>query len=155
MERRNTYEHVAYNMSATVSPKKPFTKKELAWAATCLVRKVCSRYTWARDVGIRHSRGNSRGYRNWSYYSFQPKNRGTLDCYFRRNKRVVGLRGGASSGQASVEYAVVTAALLILAVVVGMMASRLEAGLWIEHAVISASHSVQGSIGWIADIFSY
>ena len=63
--------------------------------------------------------------------------------------------GGASSGQASVEYAVVTAALLILAVVVGMMASHLEAGLWIEHAVISASHSVQGSFGWIADIFSY
>lgn len=53
------------------------------------------------------------------------------------------------------EYAVVTAA--VLCVILGLAALwRLaSSGELAAHALLSASHHVQGAIGWMADVFSY
>lgn len=59
------------------------------------------------------------------------------------------------SGQSTVEFALVTAALLC--VVIGLSAFwRLAGqGVLVEHAVVSASHHVAGSASATADVFAY
>ena len=59
-------------------------------------------------------------------------------------------------GQGTVEFAIVTAALLA-ALVAGATAFHVfENGLLVNHAVYSASHHVQGdAVGAFADVFSY
>ena len=58
-------------------------------------------------------------------------------------------------GQGTVEFALVTVALL--AVIVGLAAMwRLTSdGVLMQHVVAAASHHVEGSIGAVADIFVY
>lgn len=57
------------------------------------------------------------------------------------------------SGQASVEYALVVAALLAVVVAVGALADVLERGVFVEHALNSAAYHVTASVGWISDVF--
>ena len=59
-------------------------------------------------------------------------------------------------GQGTVEFALVAAAFLSLAIGLGALASALQDGLLLEHALASASHQVQGgSAGTLADLFLY
>ena len=48
-----------------------------------------------------------------------------------------------------------TAALLAVVVAIGALWRAFGDGLFVEHAVASASHHVQGAIGAIADVFMY
>lgn len=45
----------------------------------------------------------------------------------------------------------------ILAVIVGLGAlwRAFEGGMFVEHAIASASHHVQGALGAVADVFMY
>lgn len=64
------------------------------------------------------------------------------------------LRG--SSGQATVEFAIVTAAFICIALAFGALWDVLKDGVLVEHAVASASHHVaEGALGNIADVFLY
>ena len=69
--------------------------------------------------------------------------------------RSPGLRLGAQSGQGTLEYAVVFAAMLSLIVGLGAMMHGFERGMFGRHAVESASHHIQASLGWFCDVFSY
>lgn len=59
------------------------------------------------------------------------------------------------SGQSTVEFAVVTAALLCVVIALGAMGRMAGQGVLVEHAVAAASHHVAGSIAAVADVFAY
>lgn len=62
----------------------------------------------------------------------------------------------AESGQGTVEYALVTAAFVVMLVALGALGRALEGGLFAEHALASASHHVQlAAPGSVADVFLY
>ena len=53
------------------------------------------------------------------------------------------------------EFAVVTAAFVSMLAVGSLMWKTVSGGLFVEHALASASHHVRGVLGWVVDIFSY
>lgn len=62
----------------------------------------------------------------------------------------------ARGGQGTVEYAVVFAALLAMAVGLGAMWRLFDGGTVVQHALQSASHHVQSAAaGAIGDVFQY
>ncbi len=63
--------------------------------------------------------------------------------------------GSDERGQSTVEYAVVMAASLAVVVTLGMLWDAVDGGMFVQHAVASASHNVQGAIGGMADVFCY
>lgn len=73
-------------------------------------------------------------------------------CHVRRR---IGLPLG-ERGQGTVEFALVTAGLLTVIVACGALWRVFEGGLFVEHALMAASHHVQGAApGSIADVFLY
>lgn len=69
----------------------------------------------------------------------------------RRHKQLV----GDVSGQSTVEYALVTGALLV--VVVGLWAVRelFFQGVDASHVLAAASHHVTGAWGWVCDVLAF
>lgn len=54
------------------------------------------------------------------------------------------------------EYAIVLAGLLCVAVGLGALSNALSDGLFVQHALASASHHVQAAaLGSVGDVFSY
>ena len=69
--------------------------------------------------------------------------------------RLVALKLG-NRGQATVEYAIVAVALLAIVLGLGAVGSRLEEGLFVRHAVESASHAFGPNLmGTIGDVLLY
>ena len=58
-------------------------------------------------------------------------------------------------GQGTVEYAVVTAALLCVVLGLAALWRMASSGELLAHALLSASHHVQGALGWVVDLFIY
>ncbi|EFV32714.1 hypothetical protein K9U16_13340 [Eggerthella lenta] len=59
-------------------------------------------------------------------------------------------------GQGTVEFALVTAAFLAAVVALGALWRSLEAGMFVDHALMSASHHIQMTMpGSVADVFLY
>lgn len=59
-------------------------------------------------------------------------------------------------GQGTVEFVVVAAAFLVVVVAGGALWRALEGGLFVEHALASASHHVHmAAPGNVADVFLY
>ena len=52
------------------------------------------------------------------------------------------------------EYAVITAGFLVMLAALCLLKDVAGGGTLIVHALASASHHVQGALGWAADIFS-
>ncbi|TGY74159.1 hypothetical protein E5332_03430 [Enterorhabdus sp. NM05_H27] len=59
------------------------------------------------------------------------------------------------TGQGTVEYAVVTAGVVCVIVALGALWRILSAGIVVNHALMAASHHLEGALGWAFDIFSY
>ena len=97
-----------------------------------------------------HSERNPRALRRAVVRKIERGRR--ADVHFRRV-----LMGLASDerGQSTVEYAVVMAASLAVVVALGMLWNAVDGGMFVQHAVASASHNVQGMAGSIADVFCY
>lgn len=74
-----------------------------------------------------------------------------MERHRRGHKRLV----ADERGQATLEYALVTAALM--AVVVGLWAVRqlFFGGLAADHALAAASHHVDGAWGWVCDVLAF
>ena len=53
------------------------------------------------------------------------------------------------------EYALVTAAFLCVVMAGAALWRALASGLFAEHGLLAASHHMQGSAGWLADILSF
>lgn len=78
-----------------------------------------------------------------------------MERHRRRHQRIVG-KLADQKGQATVEYAVIVAAFLAMAVALGMFWHMLDDGLLVEHALAVASHHIQSvAPATIADIFLY
>ena len=61
-----------------------------------------------------------------------------------------------TKGQATVEYLIVGLALLAIILALGALAGRLQEGLFVEHAIDSASHAIGGNtMGMIGDVLLY
>ena len=59
-------------------------------------------------------------------------------------------------GQGTVEYAVVLAGVLCAIMALGMLAKAMGEGLFVEHALMSASHHLQlVALGSVADVFAF
>lgn len=58
-------------------------------------------------------------------------------------------------GQGTVEFAVVTAAIMVMVVALGALWRLIQDGAFVVHAVASASHHVQGALGAVADVFMF
>lgn len=58
-------------------------------------------------------------------------------------------------GQGTVEYAVVTAAFVCVVVAGAALWRALSEGLFVDHALLAASHHVAGALTWATDVFSY
>lgn len=55
-----------------------------------------------------------------------------------------------------VEYAVVLAGVLCMVVALGVLAKAMGEGLFVEHALMSASHHLQlAALGSVADVFAF
>lgn len=61
----------------------------------------------------------------------------------------------ADRAQSTVEYALITAGLIIVIIGLGAMARVWNSGEVVSHALASASHSINGMLGCIADVFCY
>ena len=77
-----------------------------------------------------------------------------------RDQRFVDVRGSfgvlGERGQGTVEFALVMAAFLAVVVACGALWRGLEAGMFVDHALTSASHHVQMTMpGSVADVFLY
>lgn len=53
------------------------------------------------------------------------------------------------------EYVVVAGILVVIVAACGLLASALERGLFVEHALAAASHHVGMAAGWASDAFCY
>ena len=60
------------------------------------------------------------------------------------------------SGQGSVEFALVIMAFLVIFAALGILWRALQGGLFVDHALSSASHHLQSvSAGVVGDVFMY
>jgi len=59
-------------------------------------------------------------------------------------------------GQATVEYLIVALAFLVIFVVLAALAGRLQGGMFVDHAINSASHAFgHNTMGSIGDVLLY
>lgn len=80
-----------------------------------------------------------------------------MGCHSERHKRLVELRGlKGCGGQATVEFAVVLAGVFAVVLACGLLWRALDRGLFVEHALMSASHHVEsGLAGAVVDVFVF
>lgn len=74
-------------------------------------------------------------------------------CRNRARCLLIGLRN--DSGQSTVEYAVVAAALIAIVVALGALSGFLRDGALIQHVIASASHAVERGVGGVVDVFCF
>ena len=61
-----------------------------------------------------------------------------------------------SRGQATVEYLIVALAFLVIFIVLAALAGRLQGGMFVDHAINSASHAFgHNTMGSIGDVLLY
>lgn len=140
--------------------------------------KTCpknSRYTGARYNRVRNFGRCFSGYCNYGNNGFPSKITRTLGANSKRHlwlitrsklanfvraqrfnlgKRIVQTLLG-TNGQSSAEYAVVASISVGIVVALGLLSNSLEAGLFVQHAIESASHNVSDAFGGIVDVFCY
>ena len=104
---------------------------------------------------VRDSRRGARGHRDLGNHGVSAEVAGALERDCRRYQRLVGRLFGRE-GQATVEFAVVTAGFLAITVTLVAFWNMLDSGLIVEHALAVASHHIQlVAPAAVADIFLY
>lgn len=94
------------------------------------------------------------------YHRLSPKDSGIVGRHSKRHQQSVMQHrrccDSRETGQATVEFAVVTAAFFSLVAVLGVLWRAFNQGLFIQHALSSASHHIESvALGSIADIFLF
>ena len=96
---------------------------------------------------VRDSGGGAGGDSDHSHHAFPAEDPRIVGCHSNRHQRPVraALRcvQRSRSGQGTLEYALITAGFLSVAVALGALWHVLGGGLFVEHALASASHHVQ------------
>lgn len=129
----------------------------------------------AGNYGIRHSRGSAGGHRHCCHHAFPSENTGIVGCHSRRHQRsvrspfewpldqrILCARSSARRllegccGQGTLEYALVMAGFLSVIVALASLWRVLDGGVFVEHALMSASHHVQAVAPGVAtDVFLF
>ena len=117
---------------------------------------------------VRDSRRCARRHRDSRHNLVPPENPGALGCDRKRYQRVVtnprakdalallADKMRSEQGQGTVEYAVVLTGVLCAVMGLGALAKAMGEGLFVEHALMSASHHLQlVALGSVADIFAF
>lgn len=109
-------------------------------------RDTCDNHIQAEDRGAleRDHDGDPR-----SLKAFLQRGR-KADAWFKR-----ALAGKAEEGQSTVEYALISVALLSIVLGIGMLGDLLTNGAFVSHALNAASHGVQNAFGGAMDVFSF
>ena len=124
---------------------------------------ACSR-GWTGHDGVRHPRRSAGGDRHHRDHRVPTEAARAVGQHRRRDQRAVEEKGGAviragsfnECGQGTVEFALVTAAFLAAVIALGALWRGLEAGMFVDHALMSASHHIQMTMpGSVADVFLY
>lgn len=115
--------------------------------------------------GVRHPCRRARGHCDSGDHRVSPPLAGAVGRdLFRHQQPVtascrvfarVHAKAKDGSGQGTVEYAIVVAAFLVVVVGLGLLRQSLGSGLFVEHALASASHHLAGATGAIIDVFSF
>lgn len=95
--------------------------------------------------------GSSGSDRHPGHNDISPEARGAVGSNIERHKQLV----DDIRGQSSVEFAIVLGAIMCIVVALGALASAIYDGMFVEHAVMAASHNVEGSVGGTIDVFCY
>lgn len=109
----------------------------------------------ARYNGVRDSRRRAGGHSHPGDHRVPSKAARALERHRRWNQRLV-IGGRCVSGQSTVEFAVIAAAFLAIAVALVAFWRIFSGGLVVEHALAVASHHIQAvAPTTIVDIFLY
>ncbi len=84
-------------------------------------------------------------------HCFQAKAARALGCDIQWDKRLI----ADERGQSTVEYAIVFSALLCVLAGIGALMGVLDGGVFVHHAVTSASHCVQSSLTGLTDTLCF
>ncbi len=110
------------------------------------VRRERSRHHRVCDLGRR-----ACGDCDYRDHCLQAQTRRALERHLKRDQQLV----ADESGQSTVEYALVFTALLVVVVGAGALMGVMGDGLFVQHAVMSASHCLSSSITGITDALCY
>lgn len=69
--------------------------------------------------------------------------------------RYVVTKLSSKSGQSTVEFALIVFAIVCVVIALGVLLHNVEAGMFLEHAISAASHSIVNSVSGITDSFCY
>lgn len=132
--------------------------------ATCRVRRVLAREDGQGTTEYAILVGSAGGDRHHRDHRVPTEAARAVGQHRRRDQRAVEEKGGAviragsfnECGQGTVEFALVTAAFLAAVIALGALWRGLEAGMFVDHALMSASHHIQMTMpGSVADVFLY
>ena len=124
----------------------------LEWNYKLVGMVFCKVRTYLSGVGKRVQETLSTGARTQGALSVGKKRQRILST----GKRVQETSSIGESGQGTVEYALVMAAIMSIVVALGALAKLLGDGTFVEHALACASHHVQAATpGAVADVFIY
>lgn len=69
--------------------------------------------------------------------------------------KIVHLKINSENGQSTVEFAIVTAAMLVIVIALGLFWKLGDDGIFVDHAQSSASHHLEdAAAGIVGDVFS-
>ena len=110
------------------------------------LRRERSRHHRICDLGRR-----ACGDCDYRDHCFQAKAARALGCDIQWDKRLI----ADERGQSTVEYAIVFSALLCVLAGIGALMGVLDGGVFVHHAVTSASHCVQSSLTGLTDTLCF
>lgn len=141
---------------------------ELRWAMECRPKlknaTAKERLQRPRNHRVRHFSRGSSGNRHYCHCGISSEARRALGCHCHQHGHALEVlkpqgvlgAGGNHSGQSTVEFAVITGALVAILAGLGALWHGLEGGLLVSHALASASHHLsQVPLPFVADIFRY
>lgn len=118
--------------------------------------KASCMHQGAGNHGICHSRGGAGGHCHCRHHAFPPEDTGAMGCHSCRHQWPVRLFPGECHGQGTLEYALVMVGFLSVVAALASLWRVLDGGVFVEHALMSASHHVQAvSPGVAADVFLF
>ena len=123
----------------------------------------CAAKNDAKTDGLQSARYNRIRYFGWrssrNCYScnrsVQAKTARALERDSRRHEIALARKVANRSGQSTVEFAIVAVVVLILILGISALMHKLDAGVFVDHAITSSSHNITNSSGGPADVFVY
>ena len=123
----------------------------------------CAAKNDAKTDGLQSARHNRIRYFGWRSSCncdscnrhLQTKVARALGRDSKRHEFALARKIGSRTGQSTVEFAIVAVVILIIILGVAALMHKLDAGVFVDHAVTSSSHNITNLSGGPADVFVY